>query len=150
MGSTRKIVHEEQFSTSCERIFSLLVTPSAIRDWWGTSTAIVLPEKGGFWAATWGQDQDDPDYIASAAIAELESPSRMVLENYQYYSKSGPLPFAADIRTEFLVSAANNESKLTVIQDGIPSDSVADDYYQGCVKGWKDNFDGIRRFLSKS
>jgi hypothetical protein len=40
----------------------LLVTPSAIRAWWGAARAIVLAQENGAWAAAWGADEDRPDY----------------------------------------------------------------------------------------
>jgi uncharacterized protein YndB with AHSA1/START domain len=44
-------------------VFRLLLTPSAIREWWGVSRDIVTPEQGGIWVAAWGEDEDDPDYV---------------------------------------------------------------------------------------
>ena len=41
--STRDHVHEEEFPVPAEQLFALLLTPSAIRGWWGASAAIVLP-----------------------------------------------------------------------------------------------------------
>lgn len=37
--------------------FDLLITPSAIRPWWGASGAIILPEQGGTWAGWWVLDK---------------------------------------------------------------------------------------------
>ncbi|KAA3655122.1 MAG: SRPBCC domain-containing protein [Calditrichaeota bacterium] len=145
--NTRKHIHEESFPTSPERLFSLLHTPSAIRGWWGASRVIVLPETGGIWAATWGDQEDDPEYITSAKIREFQPPQRLVLCDYQYYTKSGPLPFEMDFVTEFLVTPHDDGASLKVIQDGFPAGSEADEFYAACVKGWKDTFAGIHRFL---
>ena len=66
--STRKHIHLEEFQASPERLFSLLVTPSSIREWWSAARAIVIPETAGIWAAAWGDDEDAPEYIAVATI----------------------------------------------------------------------------------
>ena len=71
---TRKHVHEEVFPASPERLFALLHTPSAIRHWWNVAHAVVLPERGGFWAAAWGEAEDEPDYITVATIRDFEPP----------------------------------------------------------------------------
>jgi uncharacterized protein YndB with AHSA1/START domain len=145
---TRKHVHEEAFSAPAERVFALLHTPSAIREWWSAARAIVLPERAGFWAAVWGDHEDEPDYITIARIAEFEPPRRMVLSDYRYFTKRGPLPFDADFVTTFEVDACGQESsRLRVTQDGFPADSVADSYYAGCETGWRSTFAGIRRYL---
>lgn len=148
--STRKQVREEIFPTTPERLFALLHTPSEIAQWWGVSRAIVLARPGGTWAATWGEPEDDPDYISFATIRDFEPPQRMVLTNYQYHAKSGPLPFEADFVTEFVVSPHPEGASLKVTQNGFPSGPEADDFYAGCEKGWRDTFDGIRRFLAAS
>src|SRR5262245_65723227 len=94
--STRKHVHCEVFTVTPERLFALLHTPSAIRGWWGAARAIALPQQGGIWAAVWGEAEDDPDYVTAATIREFDPPRRLVLADFQYHARTGPLPFAAD------------------------------------------------------
>lgn len=145
---TRKHVLEESFEAAPERVFRLLVTPSDIRGWWSASRAIVLPERGGSFAATWGAE-DDPDYVTIATIRAFEPPARLVLADYRYRAKTGPLPFEADFVTEFLVIPEDRGARLRVTQDGFPCDARADAFYAGCERGWKDTFDGIRRHLER-
>ncbi len=145
--ATRKHVHEEEFRAPPETVFSLLHTPSAIRGWWSAARAIVLAREGGTWAATWGESEDNPDYITVAWISKFEPPRRLVLTDYHYHAKDGPLPFKADFVTEFVVEPRPRGSLLRVTQDGFPADSVADAFYAGCEVGWRNTFSGIRRFL---
>lgn len=149
MAKTRKHVHEETFPVPPERLFALLHTPSAIRGWWGAARVVVLPEPGGTWAAAWGDSEDDPEYVTVATIRDFEPPARMVLTDYRYHARSGPLPFEADFVTEFLVTANETGATLRVTQDGFPADPAADAFYAGCEKGWRDTFAGIRRFLER-
>ncbi len=146
---TRSHMHEEVFSVSPQRLFALLHTPSAIRRWWGVARAVVLPQPGGVWAAAWGEVEDDPDYITAATIREFEPPHRMILSDYQYRAKSGPLPFAAKFVTEFVVLPHPEGAVLRVTQDGFPIGPEADEFYAGCEKGWFDTFAGIRRYLTE-
>ncbi len=148
--NTRTHTHEEIFPNSQQELFSLLHTPSAIRGWWGVSSAIVLPETGGTWAATWGESEDNPDYASAATISLFDPPRKMVLSDYRYYSKANVLPFQADFTTEFIVSPQADGAILTVIQSGFPAGSEADDYYAACQQGWKDTFAGIRQYLINS
>ncbi len=146
---TRKHVHEEVFPATPERVFALLHTPSAIRRWWSAARAIVIPERGGLWTATWGDDEDDPDYVSSATIRAFDPPRRLVLGDYRYRAKTGPLPFEADFVTEFLVTPHEDGAMLRVTQDGFPAGPEADDFYAGCEKGWRDTFAGIREYLGE-
>ncbi|MCI0639383.1 MAG: SRPBCC domain-containing protein [Gemmataceae bacterium] len=130
-----------------EKVFALLITPSAIRGWWSAARAIVQPQTGGLWAAAWGEREDDPDYVCVATIRDFDPPHRLVLDDYRYFAKSGPLPFDADFTTEFRVEPAGTGAILTVNQEGFPTDAAADEFYRACEKGWHDTFAAIRRFL---
>jgi uncharacterized protein YndB with AHSA1/START domain len=146
--STRKHIHEEILPATLDEVFALLYTPSAIRGWWSANRAIVLAEPGGIWMAAWGADEDAPDYITAATIKVFEPPKRLVLGDYRYFAKGGPLPFRADFVTEFIVEPRPPGALLRVVQDGFPVDPIADDFYAGCEKGWRDTFAGIQRFLN--
>jgi len=145
--STRKHVHEELMSASPEAVFSLLHTPSAIRSWWSAARVIVVPEVGGLWAGAWGQSEDCPDYVTVATMSVFDPPRRLVLSDYRYWAKEGPLPFEADFVTEFLVSPHAQGAVLRVSQDGFPAGSEADEFISACETGWRDTFAGIRKFI---
>jgi uncharacterized protein YndB with AHSA1/START domain len=97
---TRKHVNEELLTAKTERVFALLHPPRAIRAWWGAARAVVLAREGGVWAAAWGDNEDDPEYITAALIETFDPPRRLVLTDFKYHSKSGPLPFQAQLATE--------------------------------------------------
>ncbi len=145
---TRTHVHEESLAATPERVFAALHTPSAIRHWWGAARAVVLPRVGGIWAAAWGAAEDDPDYMTVARIAAFDPPRRIVLDQYAYYSRSGPPPFDAAFVTTFDVLPAAGGCVLRVSQDGFPTVPAADAFYSACQQGWRDTFAGIRRFLA--
>jgi uncharacterized protein YndB with AHSA1/START domain len=147
--STRRHVHEIELPAPPEEVFALLHTPSAIRQWWSASRAIVLPRQGGVWAAAWGEEEDDPEYITVFTIEAFEPPRRLLLGNASYVAKSGPLPFEADFTTEFVVEPTPSGSHLRVTQDGFPAGAVADEYYAACQKGWHDTFSSILRYVTQ-
>ena len=97
-----------------------------------------------------GEAEDAPDYTTVATIRVFQPPHRLVLSNYKYYAKAGPLPFQAEFVTEFLVSPYGDGASLRVTQDGFPAGSEADEFYAGCKKGWQDTFAGIRQYLKDS
>ena len=147
---TRSHVHTEMLDATPQQVFDLLVIPSAIRQWWGASHAIVYAREGGVWTAAWG-DEDDPDYISTAMLVEFERPRRLVMKYGQYYARSGQLPFefAADALTIFTIEPNGERCSLRVEQTGFPCDTTADDFYAACEVGWKNTFSGIREYLRK-
>ncbi len=136
--STRSHVNSIDVEASPECVYASLVTPSAIRTWWLAASAIVDARRDGLWVATWGDDEDAPDYVTSARILVAEPPTRLVLGEYRYFARTGPLPFEADFTTEFTVEPNDGGSRLTVRQSGFPADPVADAFYEGCERGWRD------------
>ncbi|NKB32602.1 MAG: hypothetical protein GKR91_05840 [Pseudomonadales bacterium] len=147
--TTRKHEHAEVFNTTPENLFSLLYTPSAIRQWWSADRAIVLPEVGGLWSAAWRTDEDNPDYMTIATITDFEPPSRLLLTDYRYHSKDGELPFEANFTNEFIVTPHAEGASLKVIQDGFPAGSEGDEFLKGCEVGWRETFKGIHRYLGE-
>lgn len=145
--TTRRHIHSEEFPRPDVEIFAILHTPSAIRGWWGASRAIVLPQKGGVWAAVWGEDENAPEYITAARMTVFDPPRRLMLANFQYHARSGPLPFQAEMTTEFQVEARPGGCQLRVVQEGFPLDASADAFYDGCKQGWENTFAGIRKYL---
>lgn len=147
---TRKHIQQIELDISPQEVFALLVTPSAIRDWWGASRAIVVARVGGVWAVVWGVDEDIPDYVTVFKIKALESPRRLFMVETKYFAKTGPLPFNAEMTVEFTIEPSGDGSILRVIQDGFPIDAVADEFYHACEKGWQDTFESIKSYLGKS
>jgi uncharacterized protein YndB with AHSA1/START domain len=147
--ATRKHCVEVELPVSQDRAFGLLHTPSSICGWWSAARAIVIPRLGGVWVAAWGESEDDPDYVTAARITCFDPPRRLALGDFIYYARSGPLPFDAALTTEFTVLAKPPGSVLKVVQDGFPTDAIADGFYAGCETGWRNTFEGIKRFLAR-
>ena len=146
--ATRRHVHEEIFDADPETVFALLVKPSAIREWWGASHVIIDRKQGGIWVGLWG-DEDAPDFITFNRLSVYDPPKRIKFSDFEYYSSKGPLPFAAQLTSEFTVTPIDGgKTLLRVVQDGFPTDAVADEFYAGCEQGWPDTFEGIRTYLS--
>lgn len=144
---TRNHTHEEEFAIPPAGMFDLLVTPSAIRKWWGAARAIVLREKGGIWMAAWGAEEDSPDYVTAFTMTGYEPPNRILFTDAIYSAGGEKLPFDADITAEFVITGTESGCRLRVVQDGFPVDPAADEYYAACETGWKDTFAGIRRMI---
>lgn len=143
----RTHIHQETFRVSPEKLFEILMKPSAIREWWSAARVVINPREGGTWAAAWGDVEDDPDYVTAAKIRELDPPSRLVLSDYEYYAKEGDDSFDMEFTTEFLVEPADGGAMLRVSQEGFPEGPGGDEFLSACKKGWEDTFAGIRRYL---
>jgi uncharacterized protein YndB with AHSA1/START domain len=140
-------VHEESFPASPERLFEALHTPSAIRAWWGAARVIVVPEVGGTWAATWGDDEDAPDYVSVSTLVEFDPPRRLVFGDYRYHAREDPLPFKADFLTSFEVEPHPDGALLRVRQAGFPDTPEGRTFLAACDAGWRATFEGLRSYL---
>jgi uncharacterized protein YndB with AHSA1/START domain len=147
MSGTRKHIYQIELPVSPERTFAILHTPSAICEWWEASRAIVISKAGGVWVGAWGPE-DDPDYVSVATIECFDPPTKMRLVDFKYHARTGQLPFpTTGLTTEFTVEPLTVGSLLRVVQDGFPTDAVADEFYNGCETGWRATFENIRKYL---
>lgn len=146
--ATRIVTHATDLEAPPEAVFHALVTPSAIRSWWGAARAVVVRRTGGRWAAAWGPDEDAPDHVTTARIVEHRPPHHLVLGDYEVVARSGPQPFRAEFTVTFQISAIEAGSRLSVRQDGFPLDPVADDAIAGCEAGWRATLEALGRFLA--
>ena len=137
---------EEPFGISPERMFEILTTPSAIRSWWGASTAVVDARAGGSWVTAWGEVENDTEYVNSFQILEFEPPHRMLLGGGKYTSGTN-WPIITNITTELIVEAQQSGCVLRIIQESKPADPLLDDYFDACVAGWQNSFEGIRNYV---
>ena len=145
--TTRKHVHQIELAASPEDVFELLITPYAIRRWWGASRVIVLAKQNGVLAAVWG-NEDIPGYVALYTISAIEPPRRLFLTESKYFAKSGQPSFDATMTTEFIVEASSMGAFLRVTQDGFPADAVADELYAACEMTWNDTFASIENYIA--
>ncbi len=76
---TKTHVDEATFDSSVDRVFALLHTPSAIRQWWGAARAIVVPEPWWTLGGRVGHQRDAPEYVTSATMSVFDPPRRLVL-----------------------------------------------------------------------
>jgi uncharacterized protein YndB with AHSA1/START domain len=143
----RTIIREIEINQNIGTVFDTLITPSLIKKWWFASHAIVIGEKHGLFAVTWGNDEDHPDYVSAARIAEFDRSKRLVLTDFHYLSKDGEIPFSAQLEVEFNVSLVADKSILKVVQSGFPDEPTADAFYAACSKGWDDTLLSLKKVI---
>lgn len=144
----RKHIAETELASTCDRTFSLLITPSDICAWWSADHAMVMPKLDGLWIAQWGKDMDDPDYLSGGTITVYEPGKCLQLSDMKYSNKTGALPFEIDATVRFEICANESGSKLCVTQEGFPDDPIADEFYAGCEIGWRETLDGMKNYAA--
>ncbi len=142
----RREVLEELFGVSPERMFEVLTSPRAIRGWFGASTAIIDPREGGSWITAFGEGEHDSHFVSSFGILKFEPPNRLVLGAGKLHTESG-WPIATPMTTEFLIEPQPMGCNLRIIQELSPHDPLLDDYFDACIAGWQNSFEGIRNYL---
>ena len=143
---TRREELAEPFGVSPERMFEILITPSAIRTWYGASKAVVDPRKGGSWITAWGDEDDDAEYINAFKILEFDPPNRMLLGSGKYIAGRA-WPIMTDITTELIVEPLPTGCILRIVQELTPAEPLLTDYFDACIAGWQNSFEGIRNYL---
>lgn len=138
---------QEPFNVAAEKMFEALITPKAIRDWWGASRAIVDPKVGGSWVATYGENEGESEFINTFKFLEFEPPRRMVLGDGVLIAKDQDSPFVMRTTTEFVVVPIPEGCSLTIMHTGTPTDTESEDFYESSLLGWQNTFEGLRRYF---
>ena len=137
---------EEPFGITPERMFEVLTTPTAIRNWWGATSVVIDARKGGSLVVASGDGENNAEYVNSFEIQEFEPPTLMRLGSGKYYSGNN-WPIKTNITTEFVIESVPAGCILRIIQESAPADPLLDDYFDACVAGWHNSFEGIRNYL---
>ncbi len=138
---------QEPFNVSAEKMFEALITPKAIREWWGASRAIVDPKVGGSWVATYGEEDGSSEFINTFKLTEFDPPRRMVLGDGVLMSKEKGSPLVMGTTTEFVVVSIPEGCSLTIVHTGTPIDPESEDFYESSLLGWQNTFEGLRRYF---
>lgn len=146
----RSVQRRVELPAGQNQAFDLLITPSDVRKWWGASRVIIVPKPGGVWVASWGDDEDHPEFVSAHTISRYEPPRVVELREITYYARASVLPFQTTFTTMFTVEPGTEGSLLDVRQDGFPADPIADEYYRACERGWERTLEQIRTYLSGS
>ena len=146
---SRKIKREIRVDNTGGKVFKALVTPSTVKKWWGASQVIIVPDEGGTYALSWGDDIDKPEYVATAKIDSFKPNVELHLTDYTYLKGEEYLPFKAHFRVEFKVECYNNYCILVVTHSGFPKDKKADSFYNECIVGWDETLENLKELIEK-
>jgi uncharacterized protein YndB with AHSA1/START domain len=137
---------EEPFGISQERMFEVLTTPSIVRDWWGATTVIIDPRKGGTWVAASGDGESKSEFVNSFEILEFDPPKRILLGGGKYFAGTN-WPIRTNMTTDLIIDSVPAGCLLRILLELNPADPLLDDYFDACVAGWQNSFEGIRNYL---
>ncbi len=137
---------EEPFGVKPERMFDILISPSAIRSWWGASMVVIDPRKGGSWVTSSGDGDKDAEFVNSLEILEFDPPHRMLLGGGKYFAGNN-WPIQTNMTTELIIEPQPAGCILTIVQELSPADPLLEDYFDACVMGWQNSFEGIRNYI---
>ena len=143
---TRRQILEEPFGVMQERMFEILTKPSAIRSWWGASTVVIDPRQGGSWVTASGDDEKSAEFVNSFEILEFDPPNRILLGAGKYFAGEN-WPIQTNMTTELLVEPQPAGCILRIVQELSPADPLLDDFFDACVAGWQNSFEGIRNYI---
>jgi uncharacterized protein YndB with AHSA1/START domain len=146
---SRKINKEIRVNENGSKVFNALVTPSLIKEWWGASQAIVVPDENGVFALSWGENPDKPEYIAAATISEFKPHVKLTLSDYTYLANNEYLPFKTKFKLKFRIQCETNYCVLKLEHSGFPNKSEASKFYSECDQGWDESLASLKNLVEK-
>lgn len=146
---SRKIIKEIRINENGSKVFNALITPHLIKEWWGASQAIVVPDEEGVFALSWGESADKPDYIAAATISEFKPHVKLTLNDYTYLANNEYLPFKAKFKVKFKIECETNYCVLKLEHSGFPIKSEASKFYSECERDWDESLKSLKDLVEK-
>ncbi|MGW1455803.1 SRPBCC family protein [Salegentibacter agarivorans] len=146
---SRKIKKEIRINENGGKVFNALITPNLIKEWWGASQAIVVPDEDGVFALSWGENPDKADYIAAAKISEFKPHVKLTLSDYTYLADNEYLPFKAKFKVKFRIHCETKYCVLKLEHSGFPNKSEADQFYSDCESGWEENLESLKNLVEQ-
>lgn len=73
----RRVSKSIQIWTTPEKAFAAFVDLEKLKQWWGASTGLIEPKKGGVYALAWGQGEQGFAYVGSGVIKSLAPGKRL-------------------------------------------------------------------------
>ena len=147
MRNDRIIEKEIRINAASKIVFNALISPSLIKQWWYVNSAIVIPQKNGVYALTWGDSLDNPDFITVSRLTEFDFGKKLVMTNESYYSPHGGLPFDSLLVATFTLVQGQDSTVLKILQEGIPKAPTADQFYEDTVKGWETTLKSLKNVV---
>jgi uncharacterized protein YndB with AHSA1/START domain len=142
----RRHIIEEPFGITPEQMFNVLTTPPAIRSWWGATNVVIDPREGGSWVTATSEGEQVAEWITSFEILKFDPPHRMLLGKGKYIAGNN-WPIETNMTTEMIVERQPAGCILRIVQELSPADPLLDDFFDACVAGWQNSFEGIRNYL---
>ncbi len=144
---SRKINKEIRVNENGSKVFNALVTPHLIKEWWGASQAIVVPDEDGVFALSWGENADKPDYIAAATISEFKPHVKLTLSDYTYLRDNKYLPFKSKFKVKFRIECETKYCVLRLEHSGFPNKAEASKFYSDCDLGWDEALSSLKKLV---
>lgn len=145
----RTLSFSENFACTPQELFDALHTPSALRSWWNADRVIIIPRKNGMYAAAWGEDEDDPEYVSSGIYGVYDPPYKSILVDFRYYAKSDPADFEDLMSVTYEITSRDSEAHLQLTHAGFPEGAEADAYFEACTQGWVTSLKSLKTYVEQ-
>jgi len=146
---SRKIKKEIRINENGSKAFNALITPSLIKEWWGASQVIIVPDENGVFALSWGENIDKPEYVSAAKISEFKPHVKLTLSDYTYLADNEYLPFKAKFKVKFNIECQEKYCILRLEHSGFPNSSEANQFYADSEQGWEDSLASLKKLVEK-
>lgn len=145
----RTLSFSENFACTPQELFDALHTPSALRSWWNADRVIIIPRKNGMYAAAWGEDEDDPEYVSSGIYGVYDPPYKSIIVDFRYYAKSDPADFEDLMSVTYEITSRDSEAHLQLTHAGFPEGAEADAYFEACTQGWVTSLKSLKTYVEQ-
>ena len=142
---TRKVSRSIQIYATPSRVFQAFLDAEQLKQWWGVSTALIEPRKGGVYALGWSEAGQGFDYVGCGVIKSYAPNKRLRIDSMVYFGPGHP-PLGP-MRLTVNLLEREDRTRVAVRQEGFGTGPVWDQYYEAVSQGWKGALKNLKTFL---
>jgi len=130
---------------TAERVWTALLEPEQIQQWWGASEAVIEPRKGGAWAMAWRGAGQGYRSVAAGVIRSLKPARRLRIEPLVCFSTDSQLP--GPMRMSISIAEKGGLTRVIVRQEPIGDAPQWESYAEEAVAAWRQTLGDLKRLL---
>ena len=132
---------------SIGKVWAALTDLEQVRHWWGASTGVIEPRKGGAWALAWSGEAQSFRHVLSGVVRSVTAEKRLRIEPLVYFNAEHAAPRL--MRMSISLGEKDGFTRVIVRQEPLKETPDWELYCEAASKGWKETLANLKRFLEE-
>lgn len=135
-------------SVSPSEVIDAFTNANKLSSWWNVQKSFIDLHEGGAYVLAWEISETGYKYVTSGVIGAFNQDSLLQIENVVYLSPGREI--LGPMRIIVNAQRSNNNTIVTICQDGYKEGEDWDWYYQAVKTAWPMVVESLKRYLENA